>query len=96
MKYWHIAFCVLFAANIHAQNDEFRNKGLFNITQVGFELVNHAELDGISLPVDDAGATSIRTITGYFILPHLSAGVGFGLDRHNNPGANTVPLFLDV
>ena len=41
-------------------------------------------------------AKSLRFVAGYFLNPHFSAGVGFGADRFEIPGANTFPLFLDL
>ena len=34
-------------------------------------------------------------MVGYFVNPHLSAGIGFGADRYEEPGVNTLPLFAD-
>ena len=38
---------------------------------------------------------SLRLMVGYFVNPHLSAGIGFGADRYESYGVNTLPLFAD-
>jgi hypothetical protein len=85
--------------------DEFRNKGYFNITRIGYIFVNSAKLETFSstdgvlvtdLPLDNSSAYSLQTINGYFFSPYFSAGIGIGLDGYSNPNFNTLPIFLDL
>ncbi len=44
---------------------------------------------------DSAYTKSLRISAGWFFNPYFSAGVGFGADRYEQPGANTFPLYVD-
>lgn len=81
-----------------------KNHGFFNITRFGvipnfdirretFDSTNGKVITKIS---NNSIAFSIQTINGYFINENLSVGLGIGLDRYNNPSANTIPAFLDA
>lgn len=85
--------------------DEYRNKCYFNITRFSYIYVTNIRQDvfvpgegGFSrdLPDDDAQAFGLQTINGYFLNPHLSVGIGIGLDGYTNPNVNTFPVFIDV
>lgn len=89
----------------HGQNDIHKNNGYFNITRLGIISTFDATLEtfdttnGIvvsDLPDVDNFGFSLQTINGYFINKNISLGIGIGLDRYNNPSANTLPLFLDT
>ena len=86
-------------------DDEFRNKGYFNITRFSYIYINDVTLetfnstDGVvatSLNIDRANAFSLQTINGYFFNENFSAGIGIGLDGYHNPNINTLPIFLDL
>ena len=52
---------------------------------------------GTDLSVSKSFAKSLNVVLDYFVIPHrLMLGVGFGLDRYENPGFNAVPLYGDV
>lgn len=89
-----------YSSNIKKQ-DENKNKNIFSIIEFGMYKGLNLSTDnprGIS-PYDDyenAYTKSLRLIFGYFINSNLAAGIGFGADRYENPGANTFPLFFDI
>jgi len=82
-----------------------RNTGYFNITGFSVKSIFSAKQEtfdttnGVvvtTLNSDNANAFGITTINGYFINKNISLGIGVGLQRYNNPGANTLPLFFDA
>lgn len=82
-----------------------KNSGFFNITRFGAKAIINAELEtfdtsnGIvvsELQTNNANSFSLQTINGYFITSEFSVGLGIGLDRYNNPNANTLPIFFDA
>lgn len=82
-----------------AQNDisSENNKGVFNITEIGYNRgigkINYSD----EIKVKNGGYVGrLRTIFGYFINPQLSLGVGAGLDGYHNPTYNTFPVLLDA
>ncbi len=87
------------------KKDSYKNKRYFNITKFTHYRVNSANLEFIdidnSITRNDAkentsNGNSLQTINGYFITPKFSLGLGIGLERFNNPNANTLPIFLDA
>ena len=73
------------------------NRGIFNITELGysrgFGRINYS--DGIK--VKNGGYVGrFRTIFGYFIDPKFSIGIGAGLDGYHNPTYNTFPVLVDA
>jgi len=102
---------ILFTICLFAQEDsqkdfdQYRNKGYFNITKLGYISVSNASIETFAigegvvlteLPSDNANAFSFHTINGYFFNPYLSVGLGVGLDGYHNPNYNTLPIYLDV
>lgn len=72
-----------------------KNKGVFNITEIGYlPGTGNIKYDGYSV-ANDARTYRLRSIFGYFINPHLSLGIGIGLDGYHEPDHNTMPLFLE-
>lgn len=61
-----------------------KEKGLFNITEIGWVSTNNGEPWGLS-------NLGIQTITGYRLNKWIGAGAGIGLQGYNSIG--TVPLF---
>lgn len=85
-----------FSSNIE-NKDEKKNEMFFSTTEFGIYKGLDLTTDypnGIS--GDNAYTKSLRLVLGYFINPKISAGIGFGADRYESPGANTFPLFLDL
>lgn len=91
--------------NVFSQKDFNKNFGFFNITRFGAKAIINAELEtfdtsnGIvvsQLQTNNANSFSLQTINGYFISSEFSVGLGIGLDRYNNPNANTLPIFFDA
>lgn len=77
--------------------DDKKNRNLFLTTELGFYKGTGLSTDFPHITfVENGYAKSLRFVAGYFINPHFSAGVGFGADRFENPGANTFPVFLDI
>jgi hypothetical protein len=101
LKFELIVVFLLFYRISYSSNfgneDDKKNKKFFSIVELGI-------YKGLDLSTDypsgisgsDAYAKRLRLVTGYFLNPHLSAGIGFGADRYECPGANTLPLFLDL
>lgn len=103
-------FIILFSSvNSFCQDDNkkdlFKNKGYFNITKFTYYTINNANLEFVDVDNsitrndvkgDNPNGNSIQTINGYFISPKFSLGLGIGLERFNNPNANTLPIFLDA
>jgi hypothetical protein len=104
---------ILFISNVFAQNvneiiktkDEYRNKGYFNITKIGYVAIHNLKRE-IFIPGEgnfysepDASDTyvwSLQSINGYFVSPYLSLGIGVGLDGHHKPTYNSLPVFIDL
>ena len=84
-----------YSSNIDNQ-DEKKNEKIFSTVELGVYKGLNLSTDypgGIS--GENAFTKSLRLVLGYFINPNLSAGIGFGADRYESPGANTFPLFFD-
>lgn len=106
IAYMILIFC--FTCSIYAQEarqkDIYKNKGFFNITKYTHYRVNSAKLEVVtpslvvemSVKGDNSYANSFQTINGYFINPHLSVGIGVGLENFIRPDLKTLPIFLDV
>jgi hypothetical protein len=97
--------CIIAQEDTELDIDQYRNKGYFNITKLGYINVSEASLETFAvgegvvlteLPSDNANAFSFHTINGYFFNPYLSAGIGVGLDGYNNPRYNTLPIYIDI
>ncbi|MGR7813605.1 hypothetical protein [Lacinutrix undariae] len=104
-----ISFFLLISLSVFSQDDkkqdEYRNKGFFNITRFSYINVSSAKLETYSpssgvtvtdLPLSKSKAYSLQTINGYFFNPNFSVGLGVGLDGYSNPNFNTLPIFVDV
>lgn len=84
-----------YSSNIENQDDK-KNQKIFSTVESGV-------YKGLNLSTDlpggiygnNAYTKSLRLVLGYFINSKLSAGIGFGADRFESPGANTFPLFFD-
>lgn len=103
-------FLFLFSSICFGQSDfkdlDNKNAGLVSILQ--FSLAKNYEAHqvvnipntgsrGTDLSVSKSFAKSLNVVLGYFVIPQrLMLGVGFGLDRYENPGFNSVPLYGDV
>lgn len=84
-----------FSSNIE-NKDEKKNKMVFSATELGvYKGLNLSTDYPSGVSSNSAYTKSLRLVFGYFINPNISAGVGFGADRYESPGANTFPLFLD-
>lgn len=84
-----------FSSNIE-NKDEKKNKMFFSTTELGvYKGLNLSTDYPSGVSSDNAYTKSLRLVFGYFINPNISAGIGFGADRYESPGANTFPLFLD-
>jgi len=91
---------------LYAQpNSENKNKGIFNITSFRAGWLTSGDLsltspDNVAsnnrLEVSESSLYSLQTITGFYLNPNYSVGLGFGLDRYSNPTYNTMPVFLDI
>lgn len=104
----HIIFVIILFLNISAFSQESKDskeEGVFNITYVSLtKLVDVKSeifyLDKGTIASDlsssKGNAIGLHTITGYSFSPYFSAGIGIGLERFNNPGFNTLPIFIDV
>lgn len=86
-------------------NDEYKNEGYFNIMKFSFISVSELKQERFvpgeggffsELNADGAHVWSFQTINGLFISPHISLGIGIGLEGHHNPDFNTLPIFLDA
>lgn len=72
-----------------------KNQGIFNITEIGY-LTGSGNIDYDRYSVaNDARTYRLRSIFGYFFNPHLSLGIGIGLDGYHEPDLNTMPLFVE-
>jgi len=50
-----------------------------------------------NLSTNNAYAKSLNVILAYYVMPkRLSLGIGFGLDRYEEPGFNSAPLYGDI
>ena len=84
-------------------NTENKNSGIFNITSFRVGWLTSGELTRLgtqpsssSLDVSEARMNSLQTVTGFYLNPNYSVGLGFGLDGYSNPTHNTMPVFLDI
>lgn len=83
-----------------------KNTGLTAILQFGMAKNYEAQQTinipnegsrGFNLNTDQSYAKSLNVVLGYFVIPHrLMVGLGFGLDRYEDPGFNTAPLYGDI
>lgn len=87
------------------EKDVYKNKGFFNITKLSYSVTTKIRQElfipdegNIFRDVDPDGsnAWSLHTINGFFISPTLSVGLGVGLENHDNPNFNVLPIFLDA
>ena len=87
---------------LYAQpNSENKNKGIFNITSFRAGWLTSGELSRLGAPanqldVSNARMNSLQSVTGFYLNPNYSVGLGFGLDGYSNPTHNTMPVFLDI
>lgn len=103
-------FLIVFSSSLFAQEeqnekDEMNNLGFFNITKISYTRVHFVQQQlfipgegsfDIELPNDKAQSFALQTINGYFVSPHLSFGLGVGMEGYTNPTFNTFPVFVDV
>lgn len=92
-----IFICCFQLAFSQNEGSPTNNKGVFNITELGYNRglghINYS--DGIK--VKNSGYVGrFRTIFGYFVNPKFSLGIGAGLDGYHNPSYNTFPLLVDA
>lgn len=85
------------------RNSENKNSGLFNITSVrvgwltsGENATQGTTASSSRIDVSDSRMNSLHMITGFYLNPNYSVGLGLGLDGYSNPTYNTLPVFLDV
>ena len=84
-------FCIVSVSLCNAQGQSV-NKGFFGTLEAKYMQGFNPNDD--ELPWNPYGK-SLRLMVGYFVNPHLSAGIGFGADRYESYGVNTLPLFAD-
>jgi hypothetical protein len=102
---------LFFPLLFYAQQDDdvnkgiHKNEGFFNITKISFSTTTKIrqelfipERGNIFRDVEpnDSKAWSLHTINGFFLSPTLSLGLGIGLENHDNPNFNLLPIFLDA
>ena len=94
-----------FAQDNDSNKDTHRNQGFFNITKISFaksskikqELFIPGEGNFFSdLDTDGSNTLSFQTINGFFLSSSFSLGIGIGLENHDNPDFNVLPVFLDA
>jgi hypothetical protein len=98
-----VLFCTL---HCYAQEITKQEKGYFNITELGYFMVNNAYESQVSpnsfkVIYDGAYALSLRNINGIFITNRISLGAGVGLENYTRKSNsqswdNTFQLFLDA
>lgn len=98
-----IPLCIFFAqvsAQDRLKKDIYKNEGLFGIVKLGFGqplLVDYQQgHETTEVGSSNSSVYSLNVIGGYYIVPELSVGLGFGLDGLHNPSANTFPLYADL
>ncbi len=98
MKHVFLAlFLYVFSFSVQGQEKQSikKNQGVFNITEIGYlPGLGNIDYDGYSI-ANDAQTYRLRSIFGYFFNPHLSLGIGIGLDGYHEPDHNTMPLFIE-
>ena len=96
---------LLFSQESDSNKDQNKNEGFFNITKASYSSTTNSKFELFipgegnifgDLDTDGAHAWSFHTINGIFISPSFSVGIGLGLENHDNPNFNILPLFLDV
>ncbi len=94
-----------FGQNTNTDNPPTRKGTFFNITKLGYSSLHDIKREifvpgqGGTLYILDtnkAHAWSLQTITGYFLSPYFSIGIGVGLDGYHTPTFNTLPVVLDL
>ncbi|NIK90896.1 porin family protein [Mangrovimonas sp. CR14] len=94
-----------YSQELQTSNDSFKNKGFYNITRSSIikpiKIIQIQNIEGLGTiesnpSTNRAFSYSIETITGYFLTPYFSLGLGFGFDGYQNPTFNTLPVFLDL
>ncbi len=82
----------LFAITTTTKAQDFKkNRGFFNTTSFGYLWGKEANQIEVNKKVT---GTSIETVTGFFVNPHLSLGVGVGINAYTN--YETFPVFFDA
>lgn len=92
-----ILFLCVYSLSLQGQKKQQvkKNQGIFNITEIGY-LPGSGNINyDVYTVTNDARTYRLRSIFGYFINPHLSVGVGIGLDGYHEPDHNTMPLFIE-
>lgn len=99
-------FCLFsYAQDTDSDKDTYRNQGFFNISKISFSKSNKIKQEvfisgegNFFSDLDTAGSDtwSFQTINGFFLSPSFSLGIGIGLENHDNPDFNVLPLFLDA
>lgn len=96
---------LLFSQKSTSFKDTNRNSGFFNITKVSFTKTTTLKREVFipgegnffgDLDTDGANTWSFQTINGFFISPTFSLGLGIGIENHDNPSFNVLPVFLDA
>jgi hypothetical protein len=86
-------------------SDVHRNKGFFNISKISFHNVHRADeyiftpsvgTKSHNIRQHNSMAFGIETITGWFLNPYISAGIGFGYNYYNVPEHHMLPVFVDL
>ena len=84
-------FCIVSVSLCNAQGQSV-NKGFFGTVEAKYMQGFNPNSEELSFK---PYGKSLRLMVGYFVNPHLSAGIGFGADRYESYGVNTLPLFTD-
>lgn len=97
-KFFLLTGSIIIAGNLLLAQDEKRNTGFYSAIEVRYLKSLSADGDYVSYPAEHwkLYGKSLRFYFGYFLNPHVSAGIGFGADRYEEPGANTIPFFVDL
>lgn len=97
---------VFYMPTLYAQQITKQEKGYFNITELGYFMVNNAYesqtgTNSFKVVYDGAYGISLRNINGLFITNKIALGLGVGLENYthktdNNNWDNTFQVFFDA
>lgn len=89
----------LFSQDLKGE-DTYKNENFFGIVKASLALPISVEYEN-DHATEKIGSLkssilSLNAIGGYYLIPELSLGLGFGLDGFHNPTANTFPIYGDL
>jgi hypothetical protein len=101
-----LVIAALLFSDVSAQEITKQEKGYFNITELGYFLVNNAyeyqtNPNTIKVVYDGAYALSLRNINGVFLTNKIALGIGVGLENYTHKSDsynwdNTFQVFFDT